>query len=196
VADGGKDSDAAMRWTYQIIGYRVVHWGAGLCAVQQEGHGYSTPYLHILAAAPADGGSDGETVGGPDGASVETSRTRHSSSNLISSSSSRSTADVLAYLDTKYLLSTRSTRGTGGQREQVRALVSHCALAAGHKAVLKRSICFSVLMDTLVCAIRFVAVEQFSKLVDLDVDLHGYGTAPQVVTRSDMVLTPYMSISA
>ena len=80
--------------------------------------------------------------------------------------------------------------------ESVRALVSHCALAAGHKAALNHSICFSVLMDTLVFAVRFVAVEQCSKLVDLDVDLHGYGTTPQVVTRSDMVLTPYMSISA
>jgi hypothetical protein len=48
-------------------------------------------------------------------------------------------------------------------------------------------------MDTLVFAVRFVAVEQCSKLVDLDVDLHGYGTAPQVVTRSGMVLTPHMS---
>ena len=100
MADGGKVSDAAMRWTYQTIGYRVVHcqWGAGLRAVQQDGHGYGNPYLHKLAAAPGDGGSDGETVGVPDGASV--SRTRHSSSNLISSSSSRSTADVLAYLET------------------------------------------------------------------------------------------------
>jgi hypothetical protein len=80
--------------------------------------------------------------------------------------------------------------------EPVRALVSDCALAAGHKAVLKRSIWFRVLMDTLVFAVRFVAVEQCSKLVDLDVDLHGHGTTPQVATRSGMVLTPHMSICA